>query len=248
MGTEWTSFNNELCEKGRIRDANGPYLTKAVEDRGANPTLYGPSRNELLVLRQFFGQCCQRTDLDVIITTGGVFIGGNDLVRSCLSQTDHITIYYTDISIRPGQSMIFATYNPPSTPSRVMHGYSPDTTHHYRRPPKPKAIFALPGAPVAAAACRTFFVIPFLSRLTQRRPAAPLKAFVRDVASHQEMRKAAHALGHKAIVMFHHGTLSRKMGGGESVRHPDQATYMTSAFAESNAWVVVGAEGGDCGS
>ena len=85
-----------------IRNSNGPYVQKALEDMGNVLAMHVADDVDAIrqVIRKFQG--------DVLVFTGGVSAGKFDFVRACL-EAEGANIQFHKVSVRPGHPVLFAT-------------------------------------------------------------------------------------------------------------------------------------------
>jgi molybdopterin molybdotransferase len=124
--------------RGKVYNSNLFGLQAAAEQRGARVLSLGVARDSRTDLsariRRALRQC------DVLVTTGGVSMGGLDLVKEALKRCG-VRLRFTRVAMRPGRPMTFGT--------------------------KGRAVvFALPGNPVSCLLGFELFVVPALRRMT----------------------------------------------------------------------------------
>ena len=116
---------------GRIPNSNGPLLRTALARAGAKVTDLGVCRDDLAELAERFRSGAS-SQLDLLISTGGVSAGDFDLVPAALRSIGARVVFHK-VAIRPGKPVLFARLG--ST-----------------------LVFALPGNPASAAVGFDFFV------------------------------------------------------------------------------------------
>lgn len=148
-GRELVDDPAQPLASGEIRNSNGPYLARRIEQAGAE-----------LVLRQtvtddpdaFFiaMEQARSAGADLILSTGAVSMGRYDFVPDALRKLG-ATIHFHKVAIRPGKPLLFATL------------------------PNGSLFFGLPGNPASSAVGLRFFVEPALRSLLGLAPEQPLQ-------------------------------------------------------------------------
>lgn len=172
-------------------------------------------------------------DRDVLITTGGVPAGRFDLVRQSLERQG-AKVHFHKVAVRPGHPILFATT---SCRRDTVDAHEGIAGGHL---PWEKAIFGLPGNPMAVAACLQFFVVPFLKRLTYQPPLAPVHACLQK--GEQTMRNGLDRTPKSqncAVDQFRHGVLYMEKDGPRVTLTEDQASYKVTPVMQSNCWMWI---------
>ncbi|KAI0230345.1 hypothetical protein L0F63_001113 [Massospora cicadina] len=147
----------EIIRAGQVRDANRPTILAALSAAGYRPVDLGivpdvPGALEAALRRA-------ASELDVVVTTGGVSMGEADHIKPLLASPP-FTLHFGRVAMKPGKPTTFAT--------------CADTL-----------IFALPGNPVSAAVALHLLVLPALKALAGHAaptpPHIPVK-LVHDIA------------------------------------------------------------------
>ena len=143
------STGNELVEPGtplipgQIWESNGFMLAGAAQRAGAIVRRHRLRDDPAVVLSTLEGLL---SDADLLITSGGVSMGGeHDVVKAALSTLGTIT--FRKVAMQPGMPQGFGTLGPGRTP-----------------------IFTLPGNPVSAYVSFVLFVQPALDALKNYSP------------------------------------------------------------------------------
>lgn len=163
---------------GQIYDSNGPLLRAALATAGAAVTMI-PSAADT---REAHRVALERAlGFDVVLSTGGVSVGGHDLVREIGRELGVEELFWR-IALKPGKPLSFG----------VRHRTVRDRT----------LVFGLPGNPVSVLVCFEMFVRPALVALqggATPRPAfsqAMLASAVRQNPDREELiRVRRHADG-----------------------------------------------------
>lgn len=133
-------------------DINGPYLTAAARERGADATFLGYLDDSIQDVRDSIQRLANSGEFDLLISTGGVSKGRFDLVRDALDSLG-ATVLFHGVHLRPGHPALLAVLPPPlSLPSSTATA-------------KTCAFAGLPGNPGAAAACFQLLVAPYLRQI-----------------------------------------------------------------------------------
>lgn len=148
-GRELVDDPAQPLASGEIRNSNGPYLARRIEQAGAE-----------LVLRQtvsddaeaFFiaMEQARSAGAALVLSTGAVSMGRYDFIPDALRKLG-ATIHFHKVAIRPGKPLLFATL------------------------PNGALFFGLPGNPVSSAVGLRFFVEPALRAMLGLAPERPLR-------------------------------------------------------------------------
>lgn len=147
-GSELTMRGAELSP-GRIRDANGPYLSTLMPLLGTRLEAATTAGDDAADLETRLRALADRAD--IVLVTGGVSAGKLDLVPAAVRALGGEIIFHK-VAIRPGKPLLHA------------------------RLPNGALLFGLPGNPLAVAVGMRFFVIPALRALQAQPPEAPSTA------------------------------------------------------------------------
>lgn len=124
---------SETPGEDKIRSSNIYSLLSAIEEinqTGINLGTTGDNKEEIAgKLKSFLN-----SDLNILITTGGVSVGKYDFVKPLMEELG-IKIHFKKVNIKPGKPVVFGTYS---------------------KDEKIKFIFGLPGNPVS---CLVSFII-----------------------------------------------------------------------------------------
>ena len=138
----------ERLGPGQIYDSNGPLLRAALASAGASVTLVPSAGDTREAHRVALEQALSH---DVVLSTGGVSVGGHDLVRE-ISRELGVRELFWRIALKPGKPLSFGVRD------RTL-------------------IFGIPGNPVSVLVCFELFVRPALIALQGGRHPRP--AFTR---------------------------------------------------------------------
>ncbi len=121
---------------GQIFDANRPMLLEMIARFGHVPVDIGRVADDPRALRRALDQAAK--EADVIITSGGASAGDEDHVSALLGREGALALWR--IAVKPGRPLALGTWNT-------------------------RAVFGLPGNPVAAMVCTLIFARPALAVL-----------------------------------------------------------------------------------
>ncbi|MBR0415293.1 MAG: molybdopterin molybdotransferase MoeA [Clostridia bacterium] len=130
---------------GQIRDVNGPLLSAALEAAGCRALYFGALKDDREKITQALAQCLEQAD--AVLISGGSSAGSRDMTVDILDTLGEV--YFHGIAMKPGKPTIFG----------MARG---------------KAVFGLPGHPLAAYFVYRLIVKPYFDSLLQQAPAAPL--------------------------------------------------------------------------
>ncbi len=126
----------ERLSPGQIYDSNGPLLSAALANAGAEVTLVPSAADTREAHREAISQALSH---DVVISTGGVSVGGHDLVREIERELGVRELFWR-IAMKPGKPLSFGVRD------RTL-------------------VFGVPGNPVSVLVCFELFVRPALEAL-----------------------------------------------------------------------------------
>ena len=133
---------------GQISDSNGPLLRAALASAGADVTIIPAAADTREAHRTAIEQALA---YDVVLSTGGVSVGGHDLVREVERELGVKELFWR-IALKPGKPLSFGVRD------RTL-------------------VFGIPGNPVSVLVCFELFVRPALAALQGGRNPRP--AFTR---------------------------------------------------------------------
>ncbi|KAK4201322.1 MoeA, N-terminal and linker domain-containing protein [Triangularia verruculosa] len=215
------STGKELLQ-GRANDINGPYLTAAAKDAGANVDFLGIIGDEPAELHRRLAEVVDE-GYDVVITSGAVSKGRYDHIRDVLEKMG-AEILFHGLAIRPGHPVLLA-FLTASTGRKV-------------------AFFGLPGNPGAAATYFRFLVVPYLRRLRGQERERFMPATLMN--SSAQASKAKPQVSCKALDCFRHGVLSVFPDGRLGVEVSlEQSPAKLAPYRKANCWVHFESQHGD---
>jgi molybdopterin molybdotransferase len=140
---------------GQIYDSNGPLLRAALATAGAQVTLIPSAADtreaHLEALEQGLAH-------DVVLSTGGVSVGGHDLVREVARELGVQELFWR-VALKPGKPLSFGVRDRTA-------GHADHRT----------LVFGIPGNPVSVLVCFELFVRPALAAM--QGASRPGPAFV----------------------------------------------------------------------
>jgi molybdopterin molybdotransferase len=136
----------QRLEPGQIYDSNGPLLRAALASAGAEVTIIGATADTREAHRDALEHALTH---DVVLSTGGVSVGGHDLVREVQRELGVRELFWR-IALKPGKPLSFGVRDR-------------------------SLVFGIPGNPVSVLVCFELFVRPALAAL--QRSSHPRPAF-----------------------------------------------------------------------
>lgn len=243
-GDELVEHNAPVTlQGGQIRDSNRPSLLSCLASWGFPTVDLGIVRDTAGELEQTLRDALRgvgradSSNIDVIITTGGVSMGELDLLKPTIERSLGGTIHFGRVSMKPGKPTTFATI--PFKPSSSSSSSSQSERQS-------KLIFSLPGNPASALVTLNLFVLPSLHKLMglgerYTTPSVPLALglpLVSVILAHPFPRNSKRTDYHRAIVMASRtdGRLYASSTGLEGV---GQRSSRVGSMASANALVVL---------
>jgi gephyrin len=132
---------------GQIFDSNRPLLLSFLMNWGFEAVDLGIAKDTSDTTEQKLRDALYKTDIDFIITTGGVSMGELDLLKPTIERKLNGTIHFGRVAMKPGKPTTFATV---------------EINQHHTK----KVIFALPGNPASASVTTHLFVLPSLRKFS----------------------------------------------------------------------------------
>ncbi|EYE92920.1 bifunctional molybdopterin adenylyltransferase MobB/molybdopterin molybdotransferase MoeA family protein [Aspergillus ruber CBS 135680] len=226
---------------GQIRDSNRPSLLSCLASWGFPTVDLGIVRDTAGELEQTLRDALRgvgQTDssnIDVVVTTGGVSMGELDLLKPTIERSLGGTIHFGRVSMKPGKPTTFATIP-----------FKPSTTTLSQSERQSKLIFSLPGNPASALVTLNLFVLPSLHKLmglgersaTPSLPGALGLPFISVTLAHPFPLDSKRTDYHRAIVSASRtdGRLYASSTGLEGV---GQRSSRVGSMASANALVVL---------
>ena len=161
----------ERLGPGQIYDSNGPLLRGALASAGAEVTLIPAAADTREAHRTALEQAL---GYDVVLSTGGVSVGGHDLVREIQRELGVRELFWR-IALRPGKPLSFGVHGrwPAGQPGRGPAGQPGRGPAGQRPHQDPTLLFGIPGNPVSVLVCFELFVRPALAALQGARHPRP---------------------------------------------------------------------------
>ncbi|KAF3336319.1 molybdopterin biosynthesis protein CNX1 isoform X1 [Carex littledalei] len=104
-GDELVEADTKNLKWGQIRDSNRPMLLAAATQQKCKTVDLGICRDEEESLYNVFDKAFS-SNIDILITSGGVSMGDKDFVKPCLAKRG--TIYFEKVVMKPGKPLTFA--------------------------------------------------------------------------------------------------------------------------------------------
>jgi molybdopterin molybdotransferase len=203
----------EALGPGEIYNSNAPLLTALLARAGAHVTVIPPAADTVEAHREAFSRALEH---DVVISTGGVSVGGHDLVREVQRELGVRELFWR-VALKPGKPLSFGIYR---------------TVGAGAGSPAPTIVFGLPGNPVSVLVCFELFVRPALAALqgaSDPRPALTRAELATPVK--------ANSLRDELIRVRHTSD-----GRLEPLRGQESHQMVTAALADGLAWIPAGPE------
>jgi molybdopterin molybdotransferase len=169
----------EALGPGQIYDSNGPMLQAALATAGAEVTLVPAAVDTREAHRATLEQALAH---DVVLSTGGVSVGGHDLVRKVAAELGVEEVFWR-VALKPGKPLSFGVREGGRPAGRSgrwpagQHGGRPAGRSGRwpagQRPHQKTYVFGIPGNPVSVLVCFELFVRPALAALQGARNARP---------------------------------------------------------------------------
>lgn len=140
-GDELVGADTEALAPGQVRDSNSPLLAALLAAAGADVRILARAPDRPADLRALLAAGLDGGATDVLVTTGGVSVGGHDLVKDALAELDVERVFWR-VALKPGKPLWFGRHG---SGARVV---------------------GLPGNPVAVAVCGWLFVVPLIAALS----------------------------------------------------------------------------------
>ncbi len=154
------STGNEITNKEKIplwkvRNSNTYYLNSLMKNMPItfNEKIILRDKDEIKFKKELIK--CAKSNIDLIVTSGGVSAGKYDFVPNVIKKLS-LKSYFKGVAIRPGKPITFAKFN------------------------KNKIFFGLPGNPISSAACFRFFILPFLINSLDMPKEKPIYARLKN--------------------------------------------------------------------
>ncbi|KAJ4807738.1 hypothetical protein LUZ62_020304 [Rhynchospora pubera] len=143
-GDELVEADTKTLKWGQIRDSNRAMLLAAATQQKCKTVDLGICRDEEESIDNVFDVAFS-SDIDILLTSGGVSMGDKDLVKPCLAKRG--TIYFEKVLMKPGKPLTFSEVSGKERSKRIL-------------------AFGLPGNPVSCMVCFDLFVIPAIRLLS----------------------------------------------------------------------------------
>ncbi len=142
----------------QIRNSNSYSLAAQIREAGGEAVLLPVAPDELRGLRRLIEEGLKS---DLLLMTGGVSMGGYDLVEQALSEM-HAEFFFTGAKIQPGRPVVFGKCGAGTPFDRLRAGSARERPGTY--------FFGLPGNPVSTMVTFELFARPILEALAGESP------------------------------------------------------------------------------
>lgn len=156
----------ETPKDDKIRSSNLYSLLSAVREMNMQPISLGTSKDEKQLIYDKMKSALD-TDLDILITTGGVSVGKFDYVKEVHEELG-VDVKFWRVMIKPGKPLLFGTY---------MNG------------DKTTLVFGLPGNPVSCLVNFRVFVQQNIDSLFQLDDPGKLIAVLEDDLTKKDKKR-----------------------------------------------------------
>jgi gephyrin len=207
------STGDELVEPGtppapgQIRDSNRPMLMAAAAAVGGVPLDLGVAPDVRAAIEERLHRGLAESD--ILLTSGGVSVGGLDLIKPLLEETAHV--HFGRLLMKPGKPCTFATAE--------VNG-------------RLRLIFGLPGNPVSSLATFYLLVEPAIRRLAGR--GDPTNRRVHAVLAQELVLDVDRPEYHRATLRWD-AALNHGHGGFVAVSTGRQASSRLLSMRSANA-------------
>ncbi|MDQ1265797.1 MAG: molybdopterin molybdotransferase [Bacteroidota bacterium] len=144
---------DKIPEKDQIRSTNLYTLISLIKELKMDYLSFGIVGDEKSDIKEVIEKAL-KSELDILITTGGVSVGKRDYIKGVLEECGAETIFWK-VKVKPGKPLLFSKYN---------------------KEDKSILIFGLPGNPASSFVSFNLFVKPFISELYHYEPAKKFNA------------------------------------------------------------------------
>jgi len=148
---------NEKPSGDKIRISNTYSLLAVIDELNMNAVNLGVVSDEKALLRQNIADALN-SNIDILITTGGVSVGKFDYVKNVFEELG-VEIKFWRANIKPGKPIVFGTFN--------SGGHS-------------KLVFGLPGNPVSSLVNFEIFIRDNINKLYNQPKRECIKAVLKN--------------------------------------------------------------------
>lgn len=173
-GDELVEPTYESLSRGQIRDSNRAMIVAAAIQQKCKVIDLGIARDDEDEIRTVLDKALS-TDIDILLTSGGVSMGDRDFVKPFLQNRG--SVYFDKINMKPGKPLTFA-----------------EITTQSAEKVKRILAFGLPGNPVSCLVCFNLFVIPSIRNLSGwTKPHLPrVHAYLKQSIKTDPVRREFH--------------------------------------------------------
>ena len=99
----------QVPENDKIRSSNIPALIASIKEIKMNAVDFGICKDNVEILASKLKEALN-TDIDMLITTGGVSVGKYDFIQDAIKSMG-AEVQFWKVNIKPGKPLLFSTYN-----------------------------------------------------------------------------------------------------------------------------------------
>ena len=189
-----------LPQKDQVRSSNLITLTALINELKMLPVNFGIVSDDKILLKEAVENAI-KSDINILITTGGVSVGKYDYLKEVIEECGFETVFWK-VKVKPGKPLLFSIYK--KSGRNILY-------------------FGLPGNPVSAFTSFCLFIKPFISELYKYEPQTRFKAILEHDLIKKDNRKTfvrGFADFNNSALNTQHPTLNnssctvRKAGGG----------------------------------
>lgn len=200
-GTELVSFD-QPAKPWQIRDSNGIMLSGVIQQSGGNVKSIDKVPDSLEQTIDLLERIVEESNM--VILSGGVSVGPHDHIKEAVQKIGFETLFWR-VKIKPGKPLLFAKKS--------------DTL-----------LFGLPGNPVSAFMCYSYFIHPVIQQLCGKTKKTPMIKTELAEPIHNTLDRA-HLM---RIQIIRNST-------GQALAYPleKQGSHMISTIVNANGFVLV---------
>jgi molybdopterin molybdotransferase len=157
---------NDAPKDDKVRASNLYTILAALQNLNLDTINLGILRDDKPVIKQAVHSALN-SDIDILITTGGVSVGKYDFLKEVFSELG-VDIVFNKVNIKPGKPVVFGKYT---------NGTAV------------KYIFGLPGNPVSSYATFKILVEPFIHGIYRQSETAPVQAILKTDYKKSDKRR-----------------------------------------------------------
>jgi molybdopterin molybdotransferase len=207
-GSELLPYDAPL-QPGKIRDTNSLLLREWLTRRGIPTRFLGVAPDEMDATVRLLE--CALEEAEVVVLTGGVSVGEHDLIKPALERLGARILFWR-VNMKPGKPILFARW-------------------------QERAVFGLPGNPLAVVVGVLNFVLPYLAALEGEAEPLPRCLTARLNAPVRKRETRAEFLTARLFV--------DEAGSLVAEPTPQQGSALLGSLAMANGFVYLPGGSGD---